>query len=90
MLALPAPSKVLLPQEMVNHGSQIEIIVMNVPPATILSTVVSRLWSKLTGGRLDGRGACGPPPPGGWYCPCGYRSCVGPCGITPGCVGPEL
>ena len=59
---------------MVNHGSQIEIIVMNVPPATILSTVVSRLWSKLTGGRLDGRGAFGPPPPGAGTAPAGTRA----------------
>ena len=65
MLALEATSKVLAPNEIENHGSQIEIIVMNVAPATILSTRSSRLWSKLTGGRLDGRGVCGPPPAGG-------------------------
>ena len=70
MLALPASWKVLLPQEIENHGSQIEIIVMNVPPATILSARVSRRWSKLTGGRLEGGGVAGPPA-GGWYCPCG-------------------
>ena len=38
-------------------------IATKVPPATILSAPVSRLWSKLTGGRPDGRGVCGPPSP---------------------------
>jgi hypothetical protein len=53
----------------VNQGSQREIMVTNVAPATILSVVLSLLRSKLTGGRLERW--LKPPEVPGWYWPGG-------------------
>ena len=52
-----------------NQGSQREIIVTSVATATILSTVLSRLRSKLAGGMLERW--VKPPEVPGWYWPCG-------------------